>query len=698
MPGDADAEEVAGVSSEQPRETSGLTIRLIISYVRRHRGEAGVARLLRLAGETRPLTVLEDERVWSSYAAKVALLEAAAEVTGEPDVGVRIGRYVLDSSIGASLRLVLGLVSSPATLLRQVASVNAKFSGVSDTTSASRTSATVTYRLRPGYPPSRFDCDYTGGMLSQAPVVFGLPAARVRHVACQSRGAEQCVYQLTWQEGRWARRPWRRRKLVDEHLVHQRMKDLQLAVTDLVGAVGTDLSGVLSQVAERAAYAVDARRFLLVTRLEPGESIRVHADGFDDGDAAEIGRQLMAGEPLAVDDEFIVAPVRSSTRDYGRIAAFAAAPFFAPERDLLDAYAALAAASLDTLVARQEAEERRHTAEVLLRFAGEVAIESDADAVAQLTADALRELVRADAAAVLLLSPSGTAEAIAHSGFASAEARFLDRLSLAEEGPQYLSSMLAAAGSHVVLTPESHPELNALLKEAGHDVAVGVGLHSPERTHGAVFAAWRATDALPAADERLLLRLHGLAGQATTALDKSDLLAQVRRQADTDELTGLANRRCFVQHLEAMVAGGRGPVGALLFLDLDGFKEVNDTLGHAAGDQLLRVVADRLVACVRSQDVVARLGGDEFTVLLRGPHQEPAVREFAARVLAAFDEPIALGGGNRDGRQVHAHPSIGGVLVTGGGDPDDALRRADDAMYRAKAAGGRRLVLAYEAA
>jgi diguanylate cyclase (GGDEF)-like protein len=684
--------------AEQPRETSGLTTRLIISYVRRHRGEDGVTRLLQLAGEERPLSDLENERVWSSYDAKIALLEAAGEVTGEPDIGIRIGSYVLDSSIGASVRIVLGLVASPGALLRHVASINGKFSAASDMTATptSPSSAVVTYRVREGYRPHPVDCDYTGGMLTQVPAIFGLPPARVRQVACQARGAPECVYEMRWLGGRWARLPWRRRHRVDERLVHQRMKDLQHAVTDLVGTSDTDLDGVLRQVAERAGYAINARRFLLVTRLAPGVPVQVHSDGFSDAEAAEIGRRLMSGEPIDVGDTFIVAPVRSSTRDYGRIAAFAAAPFFDPERELLDAYAALAAASLDALVARQDAEERRHTAEVLLTFATAVAAEDDRDAVADRTAEALRTLAGADAAAVLLQTPAGDGLFVALSGFEAAEQRFVEQLRIPNAGSKYVGPLLESRLSHVVLTADGDDvNVTEALRAAGLQAVVGVGLHSPQRAHGVAFACWRPESRVPPADERLLFRLNGLASQATLALDKGDLLSQVRRQADTDALTGLANRRCFVEDLErALSAPPAGePVGALLFMDLDGFKAVNDTLGHAAGDELLRVVAARLTGCVRAGDAVSRLGGDEFTVLLRGPHNDFAVREFAARVLSSLDDPIELGG-----ETVRARPSIGAVLVHAGGDADEALRQADDAMYRAKAAGGRRLVLAEEPA
>ena len=118
---------------------------------------------------------------------------------------------------------------------------------------------------------------------------------------------------------------------------------------------------------------------------------------------------------------------------------------------------------------------------------------------------------------------------------------------------------------------------------------------------------------------------------------------QLRHRAFHDELTGLANRALFYDRTEhALSRGARGDAEvAVLFVDLDDFKPVNDRLGHAAGDQLLQLVAKRLVACVRSADTVARLGGDEFGILLEGADRGHAV-EAAERVLAALETRFDL--------------------------------------------------------
>jgi diguanylate cyclase (GGDEF)-like protein/PAS domain S-box-containing protein len=171
--------------------------------------------------------------------------------------------------------------------------------------------------------------------------------------------------------------------------------------------------------------------------------------------------------------------------------------------------------------------------------------------------------------------------------------------------------------------------------------------------------------------------------------ERKELERQLTRQAFHDGLTGLANRALFrdrVQH--AVIAAGRHPTGiAVLFLDLDGFKTVNDSLGHAAGDLLLLAVGERLQLCVRPGDTVARLGGDEFAILIDETSQTAAVAA-AARVLKALDESVII-----EKREVAVTASIGIVMGDSGDDADALLRQADTAMYAAKAAGKNRYLL-----
>ncbi|WP_298806775.1 sensor domain-containing diguanylate cyclase [uncultured Pseudokineococcus sp.] len=165
------------------------------------------------------------------------------------------------------------------------------------------------------------------------------------------------------------------------------------------------------------------------------------------------------------------------------------------------------------------------------------------------------------------------------------------------------------------------------------------------------------------------------------------LEAALRHRADHDELTGLPGREVLTARLRrALEHGGRGRVG-VLFVDLDGFKAVNDTAGHAAGDELLRVVATRLVAAVRPDDVVARFGGDEFAVLCHDVASPAALVAVGARVVRALEEPVVLDGGT------HAVGASVGACAAAGLAAEEVLRRADAAMYEAKRAGRGRVRL-----
>ncbi|MEY2431471.1 MAG: hypothetical protein QOC92_1196 [Acidimicrobiaceae bacterium] len=162
---------------------------------------------------------------------------------------------------------------------------------------------------------------------------------------------------------------------------------------------------------------------------------------------------------------------------------------------------------------------------------------------------------------------------------------------------------------------------------------------------------------------------------------------EVEVRASTDSLTGLANRGAFRSELEATITGGdqrQEPV-AVLFVDLDDFKDVNDRLGHAAGDELLVAVARRLQRAVRPGDVVSRLGGDEFAVLLAGVSDIATSQMVAERIVAAMAEPIEL-----LGEPVRIGASVGLAESRNDSDPDSLMVEADVAMYTAKGLGKNR--------
>jgi len=162
--------------------------------------------------------------------------------------------------------------------------------------------------------------------------------------------------------------------------------------------------------------------------------------------------------------------------------------------------------------------------------------------------------------------------------------------------------------------------------------------------------------------------------------ERKALQGEIERLAFHDPLTGLANRRLFLDRLDRALAGHRrsGRGFAVLFMDLDDFKKVNDALGHGAGDELLCVVAERLVASVRPYDTVARLGGDEFAMLLEEVDLEASTR-LAERLEAELRQPIHIQGMER-----FIRGSIGIAMAAGNTTSDGILRNADAAMYAVK--------------
>ena len=182
----------------------------------------------------------------------------------------------------------------------------------------------------------------------------------------------------------------------------------------------------------------------------------------------------------------------------------------------------------------------------------------------------------------------------------------------------------------------------------------------------------------------------GYVGVAVDVSERKQFEERLAEIAYRDPVTGLANRPRLMDDLQAALRGASAsaPV-ALLFLDLDRFKVVNDSLGHDAGARLLKQVGDRLATCVRPQDVIARFGGDEFAIVCAGLTGTDQAADIADRVLASLTEPFDL-----DGRQAFIGGSVG-IAIAGGPqiDAGELTRRADVAMYEAKAAGRGRLAV-----
>lgn len=205
-----------------------------------------------------------------------------------------------------------------------------------------------------------------------------------------------------------------------------------------------------------------------------------------------------------------------------------------------------------------------------------------------------------------------------------------------------------------------------------------------QHKNGSLVALWLTVNTLYHADGRA----HRLVGMFSDITDKKRSEDLIWTQANFDHLTGLPNRRMFLDRLaQDLKKAQRGGLKlALMFLDLDRFKEINDTLGHGMGDLLLKEAAQRIAACARASDTVARIGGDEFTVILTEVADISGIDRIASNILSAMSVPFSLGH-----EQVYVSVSIGITLYPGDAmTQDNLLKNADQAMYVSKDSGRNR--------
>lgn len=243
--------------------------------------------------------------------------------------------------------------------------------------------------------------------------------------------------------------------------------------------------------------------------------------------------------------------------------------------------------------------------------------------------------------------------------------------------------------AHVVHSRAPSASADGAAPPGGPDAAASAGLCAwlavPLDTQSATIGALAVHSGpgctpLSTGDTELL---QFVATQVATAIQRKQLHARLSHMAQYDELTGLPNRRLLYDRAATAIARARRQQGqlALLYLDLDGFKHVNDTFGHATGDLVLREFAMRTMECVRGVDTVARLGGDEFVVLLDSVTLPEHATLVADKIRATVRQPIDIG----ESRVLHMVPSVGIALYPEHGTTlEQLLRHADAAMYIAK--------------
>ena len=667
---------------------AGVNTRLLLRYLRDQEAPGAVARVLHDAGESRSEEQLVDAATWSSYAQFRRLLEETARSFGGNATLQRAASGGLTDGSQAEMTAMLQSLGSPEALLRIITDAGGaglapvlKFGGEE----VGPNEWLVREWFTEGFPPFHEYCAWATGLYSNIPTLFGM-RAEVTKEACACDGAPVCEYRIRWfADDEKTEAEYFEARV---QMLTARLEGLQQTVSDLVS--DDDLEHVLARVVVSAARTISAPVFVLALEAMPAADKLVYSAGIADCDAEHrVAAELLAGDHDH-DEDHLVVEVQSNRRRYGRLAAInPAGRFFPQERIVLEAYARLVAAALDSAAAVEDARRQAGTARALLELSNSLAEIATSDEMAADIARAVTAVIGCDRAAVILFEPGDvTGRVVATYGFApEAEhrlrtmdvpvaqidgsdygVRVWDRKSAADR--ETLSNLMNELDSQAVAT------IPIIINQEPVGLVVGDVVDRPERLNN---------------DPDVSDRLRGLASQATIAIRNARLLESIRHQALHDALTGLPNRTLILDRVEQMLARARrrGIESAALFIDLDGFKQVNDTLGHDAGDRLLQSVAARLSATLREADTIARLGGDEFVVLVEGGAPTGSPEFVAERLLEVLREPFEIENAPRGALRITA--SIG-IAYGSGIAATDLLRDADIALYEAKTAGRDRYV------
>lgn len=562
------------------RHTSGLTTRLILSYVERAGGALAVREVLALAGLSELEHELREENSWFDYETKIRLFKAAAVVLEDPEVARHIGEAALELNIGVALKGVLRAFGSPRMLYAGVGRASARFTWAHrwETVSVGSRNARLRYHDVSGVGYRAEDCAYNQGLLACAPELFGLPPAEIRHVHCAVDGApDGCFYEVAWQD-----------------------------------------------------HGLSAR-------------------------------EMLAGAVAVV-----AAAIAALTIPAGAVAVLGLLPVLAVIAGFLRSNASL---RRHARALQRELHDQREISERLQTSVSDMVSNVDTEDVLDRVIHSAEEAIGGSEFALLLRDDEGVLRCERASELSPSSKSALESWAMHE--PRLLSETLTIdstvqAGALAVIALDTSSPFGSL---------IAAPLAVRDEQFGVLFALARGDEIFLPEDVRLL---QTYASQAAIALANARLVARLGRLAREDPLTGLLNHRELHEALESELDRSHRyerPLSLASF-DLDHFKLVNDTQGHAAGDRVLRTVADEIRHAARRTDSAFRVGGDEFALLL--PETDAAAATAVAERIAAHVEAAEVG----------VTISFGvAEWPTDGIAKDDLLVAADLAMYASKRLG-----------
>jgi diguanylate cyclase (GGDEF)-like protein len=671
------------VSVERPqvveRAFAGAYTRALLAQLRDLADPETVQEVLAAAGEARPMADLSKDSTWSSYWQLRALLQAAGRKLDQEQL-FGAGQRILElDSFDANLTVQAG--QSPNWVLERLdkaVTLNSSILRVRSSQVA-EDEWLITQSFVGGLEMFREFCAISAGGHSLIPVIYGLPPADVIEEQCATEGAPECVFRFRWHPAEGTNQQIK--------LLQARVRGLENWLSEFEQTVrkvvsSQELSAVLETTFESACRAVHAPVCVLAMRHLPMPvGGQVFSVGVDQAEAGVIAARVLADDPFPA--THLVAEVVSARRTYGRIAMVRASSEFHPEEmRRLQLYGRLIAAALDSEFSIAEAQRQEQGSRALLELALALDQITTVDEVPAKLIQAVPGVMNLDRVVVVMPAADRSNWTVRATIGYSPDVDLMLRGHVFEmPGTVLTGASLFTAG-----TP-----LPGLAELAGTDPVIVVPFVVNDEWAGSILAPVdpdRVAAGLGRQDEE---RLEGLAAQASTAISNAKLLTQVRHQALHDSLTGLPNRALILDRADQLLARSRdrNTVLAVLFIDLDGFKEVNDTFGHAAGDELLLILAGRLKAQLRAEDTVGRLGGDEFVVLLEDT-TTTRPEQVAERILAAAREPFAI---SESGAGLLSVTASIGIATGQRTEAGQLLRDADVALYDAKAAGKNRFVV-----